>query len=187
MHFNVFVRACVCLYACTYISMYVRLAVFIFVGVIVWVCLRIYKQATVYIYVCLSHHKTKKKTYIRKKRRCVTKTQKEASSKRKIIKAEHKKVMILYDKNKQKNKNYLHWILYRAFLGHHSIFLEKHLRENGLDQWKWLRSWVRCRTEGRPNLLQKWFYLKQKSEIRYKRKDKKEGRHLGMRCRKMKK
>ena len=104
MHFNVFVRACVCLYACTYIIMYVRLAVFIFVGVIVWVRLRIYKQATVYIYVCLRHQKTKKKTYIRKKRRCVTKTKQEASSKRKIIKAEHKKVMILYDKNKQKNK-----------------------------------------------------------------------------------
>ena len=102
MHFNVFVRACVCMYACTYISMYVRLAVFIFVGVIVWVCPRIYKQATVYIYASLSHHRTK--THIRKKRRCVTKTKQEASSKRKIIKTEHKKVMILYDKNKQKNK-----------------------------------------------------------------------------------
>ena len=97
MHFYLFVRVFVCMHVCMYAYKYVCTSVRIHIRWRDCVSLSSNLQASDSEHLCVSQtsknendneHQEKKST--------------RSKFKKKIIKAEHKKVMILYDKNKQK-------------------------------------------------------------------------------------
>ena len=107
MHFYVFVRACVCMYACIYVCMYVCTSVRIHIRWRDCVSLSSHLQASDSVYLCVSQpsqNENDNENVHQEKAEVCNKKSTSRKFKKKIIKAEHKKVMILYDKNKQKKK-----------------------------------------------------------------------------------
>ena len=103
MHFYLFVRVFVCMHVCMYAYKYVCTSVRIHIRWRDCVSLSSHLQASYSVYLCVSQPSQNENENVhQEKAEVCNKKSTSRKFKKKIIKAEHKKVMILYDKNKQK-------------------------------------------------------------------------------------
>ena len=98
-------RVFVCMHVCMYVYKYVCTSVRIHIRWRHCESLSSHLQASDSVYLCVSQpSKNENENEHQEKARVRNKNSKRSEFKQKNHKAEHKKVMILYDKNKQKNK-----------------------------------------------------------------------------------